>query len=67
MVKHNVKIELRDHGYCDDPYCTGHSGEYLVCSCGADERVHLGVHPSQKTKDIARILHVLEKEGLING
>ena len=33
-MKHEMKIETKDTGTCDDHYCTGHHITYVICSCG---------------------------------
>lgn len=53
--QHAMHIEVRGYGLCEDTYCTGHSDEYLVCSCGHESKVFF-----PKNKDSVIIEHRLQ-------
>lgn len=39
-MKHEMRSENRDFGYCGSHYCGGHYDHYIVCTCGYDKQYY---------------------------
>ena len=61
--KHVFTLERRAETYCDDPYCTGHINDRIVCSCGWDTPQPQYAAPEEI--EMIKIRHVLDAEGLM--